>query len=46
MKKPRKITAPPKDTRKELYFEIKSDCIHDWHDGENGVLGKEHMILL
>jgi hypothetical protein len=34
MKKPCKITAPPKDTRKELYFEIKSDCVHDWHDGE------------
>lgn len=29
MKKPRKITAPPKDTRKELYFEIHSVCTHD-----------------
>lgn len=34
MKKPRKITAPPKDTRKELYFEIENDCVRDWHDGE------------
>lgn len=34
MKKPRKLTPPPKDTRKELYFEIESVCTRDWHDGE------------
>lgn len=34
MKKPRALTPPPKDTRKELYFEIESVCTRDWHDGK------------
>jgi hypothetical protein len=34
MKKPRKLTPPPVDTRKELYFEIVEQNIRDYHSGE------------
>ena len=34
MKKPRKLTPPPVDTRKELYFEIKESVQQDYHSGE------------
>jgi hypothetical protein len=34
MKPPRKLTPPPVDTRKELYFEINESVQRDYHSGE------------
>jgi len=33
MKKPKKLTPPPVDNRKELHVEIKSSCVYDECEG-------------
>ena len=39
MKKPKKLTPPPVDTRKELFVEERRSCVHEYDDDDGEQYG-------